>query len=73
MIVKVIDFGKDSGQQESRRLADLPDRVVGGDPQLPGAVMLQRVCPTWIRARASSNPQLQATLPPAWLHQTREG
>ncbi len=28
----VIDFQKDNGVQESRRLSDLPDRVVAGDP-----------------------------------------
>ncbi len=33
MTIKVIDFGKDSGQREQRRLADLPDRVVEGDPR----------------------------------------
>lgn len=33
MLIKVIDFGKDSGHTEHRRLADLPDRVVEGDPQ----------------------------------------
>ncbi|MDH5538790.1 MAG: cupin domain-containing protein [Rhizobacter sp.] len=32
MTIKVIHFGKDSGQREQRRLADLPDRVVEGDP-----------------------------------------
>lgn len=32
MTVKVIDFGKESGLREERRLADLPDRVVEGDP-----------------------------------------
>ena len=31
--IKVIDFGKASGEQEQRRLADLPDRVVEGDPR----------------------------------------
>ncbi len=30
--IKVIDFGNDGGKRESRRLADLPDRVVEGDP-----------------------------------------
>lgn len=33
MTIKVIDFGKDTGQREQRRLADLPDRVVEGDPR----------------------------------------
>ncbi len=33
MSIKVIDFNKNSGQREQRRLADLPDRVVEGDPQ----------------------------------------
>ncbi|WP_299315534.1 cupin domain-containing protein [uncultured Halomonas sp.] len=32
MTVKVIDFGQDAGQTTYRRLADLPDRVVEGDP-----------------------------------------
>ena len=32
MVIKVIDFGKDTGQRTDRRLADLPDRVVAGDP-----------------------------------------
>lgn len=32
MTIKVIDFGKDSGTKSERRLADLPDRVVEGDP-----------------------------------------
>jgi uncharacterized cupin superfamily protein len=33
MTVKAIDFGKDAGQREARSLADLPDRVVDGDPR----------------------------------------
>ena len=32
MPTKVIDFAQSPGQQEQRRLADLPDRVVEGDP-----------------------------------------
>ena len=32
MPIKVIDFAQSPGQQEQRRLADLPDRVVHGDP-----------------------------------------
>lgn len=33
MTIKVIDFGKDTGTTTRRRLADLPNRVVEGDPQ----------------------------------------
>lgn len=32
MPIKVIDFAQSPGKQEKRRLADLPDRVVEGDP-----------------------------------------
>lgn len=32
MVIKVVDFGQEAGQSEQRRLADLPDRVVEGDP-----------------------------------------
>ena len=32
MVVKVIDFSAASDAWEARRLADLPDRVVAGDP-----------------------------------------
>ncbi|MDT0502730.1 MULTISPECIES: cupin domain-containing protein [unclassified Halomonas] len=32
MAIQVIDFGKDTGTTARRRLADLPDRVVEGDP-----------------------------------------
>ena len=32
MAVKIIDFGKDTGTTAHRRLADLPNRVVEGDP-----------------------------------------
>jgi uncharacterized cupin superfamily protein len=32
MVIKVIDFSHDSVQSEQRRLADLPDQVVAGDP-----------------------------------------
>lgn len=33
MAIQAIHFGHDRGQTENRRLADLPDRVVAGDPQ----------------------------------------
>lgn len=32
MAIQVINFGKDTGTTARRRLADLPDRVVEGDP-----------------------------------------
>lgn len=32
MAVKIIDFGKDTGTTAHRRLTDLPNRVVEGDP-----------------------------------------
>ncbi|EEG08350.1 cupin domain-containing protein [Pseudogulbenkiania ferrooxidans] len=32
MTIKVIDFDKDAGQRSEQRLANLPDRVVEGDP-----------------------------------------
>lgn len=32
MTIRVVDFGQDKGQRSERRLADLPDRVVEGDP-----------------------------------------
>lgn len=32
MAVKIIDFGKDTGTTAHRRLADLPNQVVEGDP-----------------------------------------
>ena len=39
--IRVIDFQQDSGEQESRRLRDLPDRVVEGDPQHESTVFFQ--------------------------------
>ncbi len=39
--IRVIDFQHDSGEQESRRLRDLPDRVVEGDPQHESTVFFR--------------------------------
>lgn len=39
--IRVIDFQKDSGEQESRRLRDLPDRVVECDPQHESTVFFK--------------------------------
>lgn len=41
MTIKAIDFGKDGGRREDRRLADLPDRVVDGDPHHQSTVFFE--------------------------------
>ncbi|RTQ97285.1 cupin domain-containing protein [Halomonas nitroreducens] len=52
MTVKVIDFGKDPGRVSHRRLADLPERVVEGDPHHESTLCFespdgQMVAGTW--------------------------
>lgn len=41
MTVKIIDFKKDPGQSARRRLADLPDRVVEGDPHHDSTLLFE--------------------------------
>lgn len=53
MTIKVIDFGKDSGKREERRLADLPDRVVDGDPHHQSTTFFENqtgdtIAGTWV-------------------------
>ncbi|MEO6321487.1 MAG: cupin domain-containing protein [Polaromonas sp.] len=56
MTIKVIDFGKDSGQQEERRLANLPDRVVSGDPHHQSTVFFKNEVGDVIAGTWTSTP-----------------
>lgn len=49
---EIIDFQRDSGERESRRLRDLPDRVLQGDPHHESTVLFadaagELVAGTW--------------------------
>lgn len=56
MTIKVIDFGKDSGQREERRLADLPGRVVEGDPRHHSTTFFQNEAGDVIAGTWTSTP-----------------
>ncbi len=53
MAIKVVDFGKDTGTRSERRLADLPDRVVEGDPHHESTIFYENkegrlMAGTWV-------------------------
>lgn len=56
MTIKVIDFSHDDGQRESRRLADLPGRVVDGDPQHQSTTFFENPAGDFIAGTWTSTP-----------------
>lgn len=56
MPIKVIHFGKDKGAYEERRLADLPDRVVEGDPHHQSTTFFKNTSGDLIAGTWTSTP-----------------
>lgn len=54
--VRVIDFQRDSGEQENRRLRDLPDRVLQGDPQHNSTVFFKDAAGEVVAGTWTSTP-----------------
>jgi uncharacterized protein len=56
MSVQVIDFARDAGLLEQRRLADLPGRVLAGDPHHSAATLFDNASGDFTAGTWSSTP-----------------
>lgn len=56
MTIKVIDFANADGKREQRRLADLPDRVVAGDPRHQSTTLFENEAGDVIAGTWTSTP-----------------